>query len=41
VTPTVEDIQDIVEEVLLGSPYNKTAKEYIIFREKKDKSKKK
>ncbi len=32
-------MQDIVEEVLLGSPYNKTAKEYIIFREKKDRVK--
>lgn len=38
-TPTVEEIQDLVEEVLLGSPYNKTAKEYIIFREKKDRIK--
>ncbi|HDI02855.1 MAG TPA: ribonucleoside triphosphate reductase, partial [Candidatus Aenigmarchaeota archaeon] len=31
--PTVEDIQDIVEEVLLSSPYRKTAKAYIIYRE--------
>ena len=32
-TPEVEDIQDIVERVLLDSPYFKTAKAYIIYRE--------
>nr|WP_022669703.1 ribonucleoside triphosphate reductase [Hippea alviniae] len=32
-TPTVEEIQDIVEEVLLSSPFKKTAKAYIIYRE--------
>jgi len=32
-TPTVEDIQDIVEEVLIDSKYRKTAKAYIIYRE--------
>jgi len=31
--PTVEEIQDIVEEVLLSSPYRKTAKAYIIYRD--------
>jgi len=31
--PSVEDLQDIVEEVLLTSPYRKTAKAYIIYRE--------
>ena len=31
--PTVEDIQDIVEEVLLSSRYRKTAKAFIIYRE--------
>ncbi|MBO8130297.1 MAG: ribonucleoside triphosphate reductase [Candidatus Marinimicrobia bacterium] len=31
--PTVEQIQDIVEDVLLTSPYKKTAKAYIIYRE--------
>jgi len=31
--PTVEEIQDIVEEVLLSSPYRKTARAYIIYRE--------
>ncbi len=30
--PTVEEIQDIVEDVLLLSPYRKTAKAYIIYR---------
>ena len=29
----VEEIQDIVEEVLLSSPYRKTAKAYIIYRD--------
>lgn len=31
--PAVEEIQDIVEEVLLSSPYKKTAKAYIIYRD--------
>ena len=31
--PTVEQIQDIVEEVLLSSVYRKTAKAYIIYRD--------
>jgi len=31
--PTVEEIQDIVEEVLLESPYRKTAKAYILYRD--------
>ena len=30
---TVEQVQDIVEEVLLNSPYRRTAKAYIIYRE--------
>ncbi|MFP4472622.1 MAG: ribonucleoside triphosphate reductase [Candidatus Omnitrophota bacterium] len=30
---SVEDVQDIVEEVLLTSPYRKTAKAYIIYRD--------
>jgi len=30
---SVEEIQDIVEEVLLDSPYRKTAKSYIIYRD--------
>jgi ribonucleoside-triphosphate reductase len=32
-TPTVEEIQDIVEEVLLSSRYRRTAKAYIIYRD--------
>lgn len=32
-TPTVEEIQDIVEEILLSSTYRKTAKAYILYRE--------
>jgi anaerobic ribonucleoside-triphosphate reductase len=31
--PSVEEIQDIVEEVLLSSPYRKTAKAFIIYRD--------
>ncbi|HOL21778.1 MAG TPA: ribonucleoside triphosphate reductase [bacterium] len=31
--PSVEEIQDIVEDVLITSPYKKTAKAYIIYRE--------
>ncbi|MBF0569653.1 MAG: ribonucleoside triphosphate reductase [Candidatus Omnitrophica bacterium] len=31
--PTVEGIQDIVEEVLLTSPYKQSAKAYIIYRD--------
>jgi ribonucleoside-triphosphate reductase len=34
-TPTVEQIQDIVEEVLLVSPYKKTAKAYILYRQQR------
>jgi len=30
--PSVEDVQDIVEEALIKSPYKKTAKAYIIYR---------
>lgn len=32
-TPEVEEIQDAVEAVLMGSPYRKTAKAYILYRE--------
>ncbi len=31
--PSVETIQDLVEEVLLASPYKKTAKAYILYRD--------
>jgi len=33
VVPEVEEIQDIVERVLLDSPFYKTAKAYILYRE--------
>ncbi len=36
-SPTVEQIQDIVEEVLINSPFIKTAKAYIIYREQHSK----
>ena len=31
--PTVEEVQDVVEEVLLTSPFTKTAKAYILYRD--------
>ena len=31
--PTVEGVQDVVEEVLMDSPYRRTAKAYMIYRE--------
>lgn len=31
--PTVEQVQDVVEEILLASPYKKTAKAYVLYRE--------
>jgi len=31
--PSVEEIQDVVEEVLLASPYKKSAKAYILYRD--------
>ena len=31
--PSVEEIQDLVEEVLLASPFKKTAKAYILYRD--------
>ncbi len=31
--PAVEEIQDIVEEILLSSPYRKTAKAYVLYRD--------
>ena len=31
--PSVEDVQDVVEDVLLDSRYKKTAKAYIIYRD--------
>lgn len=34
--PTVERVQDIVEEILLESKYKKTAKEYITYRQERN-----
>ena len=34
--PGVEQIQDVVEEVLMGSNYHKTAKAYILYREERN-----
>lgn len=36
--PTVEDVQDIVEEILIQYGYSKVAKSYILYREKRSKS---
>ena len=36
--PTVEQIQDTVEEILLSSPYKKTAKAYILYRDQHTKT---
>ncbi len=38
--PSVEQIQDIVEDVLLNSVYKKTAKKYIIYRDQHEKIRK-
>ncbi|MDR0734111.1 MAG: ribonucleoside triphosphate reductase [Elusimicrobiota bacterium] len=35
ITPSVENIQDIVEDVLLTSNYHKTAKAYILYRDQR------
>ncbi len=35
--PTVEEIQDIVEDILITSPYKKTAKAYILYRDQHSK----
>ncbi|MEG1965494.1 MAG: anaerobic ribonucleoside-triphosphate reductase, partial [Oscillospiraceae bacterium] len=35
--PTIEEIQDIVEKVLLSSDYKQTAKSYILYREQHSK----
>ena len=31
--PTVEEVQDVVEDVLMDSPYRRTAKAYMVYRE--------
>lgn len=40
VTPTIEQIQDVVEQVLISSNYYKTARAYIIYREQREKARK-
>ncbi|MCD4829332.1 MAG: ribonucleoside triphosphate reductase [Candidatus Cloacimonetes bacterium] len=35
--PTVEAVQDLVEDVLLASPYKRTAKSYILYRDQRAK----
>lgn len=40
VTPTVEQVQDVVEQVLISSNYYKTARAYIVYREQREKARK-
>ncbi|MGM0380296.1 MAG: ATP cone domain-containing protein, partial [Bacillota bacterium] len=40
-TPSVEQIQDLVEEVLMENGYHQTAKGYILYREEQNKKRKK
>lgn len=40
VIPTIEQIQDVVEQVLISSNYYKTAKSYIVYREQRDRQRK-
>ena len=35
-TPSVEQIQDIVEQILMESAFKKTAKEYITYRQERN-----
>lgn len=34
-SPNVENIQDVVEEVLMGSPFRRTAKAYVLYRDQR------
>lgn len=38
VSPAIEQIQDVVEQVLISSNYYKTARAYIVYREQRDKA---
>ena len=38
VLPTIEQIQDVVEQVLISANYYKTARAYIVYREQRSKS---
>ena len=40
IAPTIEQIQDVVEQVLISSNYYKTARAYIVYREQRDKARK-
>lgn len=40
ITPTIEQIQDVVEQVLISSNYYKTARAYIVYREQREKARK-
>jgi len=40
VVPTIEQIQDVVEQVLISSNYYKTARSYILYREQRDRQRK-
>ncbi len=40
VTPTIEQVQDVVEQVLISSNYYKTARAYIVYREQREKARK-
>ena len=36
IVPTIEQIQDVVEQVLISSNYYKTARSYIVYREQRE-----
>lgn len=40
IVPTIEQIQDVVEQVLISSNYYKTAKSYIVYREQRERQRK-
>lgn len=40
VAPSIEQIQDVVEQVLISSNYYKTARAYIVYREQREKARK-
>lgn len=40
ISPAIEQIQDVVEQVLISSNYYKTARAYIVYREQRDKARK-
>lgn len=40
IAPSIEQIQDVVEQVLISSNYYKTARAYIVYREQREKARK-